>query len=165
MPCPDVRHRPLWPAVLIGLACLGGCTSPTTDEGLIDPTTVERSSTPNDYLACLASACQAEVDVPTQIFVAPATKLFQAWRDVIAAQPRTVIRNVDEKRLLLSAEESSPVFGLVDELALKVIPVSETTSTFALYSRSRSGFFDFGANKSRVADLIVDVRRHLGGSG
>lgn len=165
MPRLAVRRRFLWPTLAAGLALLGGCATQIDDSRMIDPTTVQRSGSPNDYLACLASACRAEVDVPAQIFVAPAAKLFQVWREVIAAQPRTVIREVDDKHLLLTAEESSPVFGLVDELALKVIPVSETTSTFALYSRSGSGFFDFGANKSRVSDLIVDVRRRLGGSG
>lgn len=161
----SARPRSLTLLLPAAALLLAACTTPPTDRAMVDPTTVERTATPRDYLACLTSICRAEVDVPAQIFTAPAERLFDAWREVLAAQPRTIIRQIDEKRLLLQAEQSSAVFGFIDEIALKVVQVDEKRSTFALYTRNLSGYFDFGANKAKTADLIVEVRRKLGGSG
>ena len=44
-----------------------------------------------------------------------------------------------------------------DDVDIEIIPVDQGKSTLAIYSRSRVGYSDLGANRKRVNDLIRRV--------
>ena len=44
-----------------------------------------------------------------------------------------------------------------DDVDIEIIPLDGGGATFAIYSRSRVGYSDLGANQKRVKKIIADV--------
>lgn len=78
---------------------------------------------------------------------------WQAITAVVGEQPRTEITRVDATRL--NAEVRSRIFGFVDDLDLEY---RAGTGRVALRSASRTGYWDLGANRSRVETLRSELR-------
>lgn len=128
----------------------------------LDPTTVARSSRPNDALICAADACSAQADAAPPIFDAPPETLLAAVEAVLRGWPRLTISGTDPQRLLVTAEVRSALFGFVDDVAVRVLPQPSGDGTLAIYSRSRLGYWDFGVNDRRARALLEAVAARLG---
>lgn len=115
-----------------------------------DPTTLVRTGRPNDWLICPPGACAAPVDEPAPVLAATPERLLEAWRAVIEAEPRTVVLAFDPAALRLVAQQRSRLFGFVDTIAVKVLPLPDGGSSFAAYSRSETGYWDLGVNAARL---------------
>lgn len=79
-----------------------------------------------------------------------------SWKAVITAVrelPRSRVTVADES--YLHAEVSSRVFGFVDDLELIFRP---ELAMIAVRSASRKGYWDLGANRSRVETLRSELR-------
>lgn len=127
-----------------------------------DPTTVARTGRPNDRLVCPPGACAAPVDAPSPVLAVAAERLFEAWREVVEAQPRTVLLEVDRSGLRLVAEQRSRLFGFVDTIAIKILPLPDGRTSFAAYSRSETGYWDLGVNAARLEAWIAALLDRLG---
>lgn len=80
-----------------------------------------------------------------------------AWAaavEAVAALPRT--RIVERTSDYLHAECRSAVFRFVDDLELHLRPAE---GVIAVRSASRVGYYDFGVNRRRVANLRASLRR------
>lgn len=73
---------------------------------------------------------------------------WNAIKKIIASSPRTTI--VKANNNYLQAECKSRLFGFIDDMELQLDPV---TGTIDIRSASRTGYYDFGANRRRVSDL------------
>ena len=158
------RRRRLWSS-MVGLVMLAGCGAlesgsiPPTE--IPDPTKTGRTGWPNDWLICRPGTCAAEASAEAPIYPVPPERLFAAWREVLAAQPRVTVIAVDDSRLLFLAQDRTPLLRFVDTVSIRVLPAADTGSTFAAYSRSNLGLGDLGTNRRRLATWQADLERRL----
>ncbi|MFK7943937.1 MAG: DUF1499 domain-containing protein [Paracoccaceae bacterium] len=115
----------------------------------VDPATTERTGRDNDYLIAPEGAANAEIDtVFTEAQVAARDLLFLF--DSIASnasRTRPIAGSVDE--LHITYLQQSLVFGFPDYVSVKAVETPDGAG-LVIWSRSRFGFSDMGANKSRV---------------
>lgn len=149
-----LRH---WLAML-GLTLLGACGAlepgSVPKAALPDPTTLARTGWPNDWLVCPPGACTATAAAEAPVYAVPPERLYKSWRAVLAAQPRVRIIGDDASRLLILAQDRTPVLGFVDTISIRVLPAAGSGSTFAAYSRSNIGLSDLGTNRKRLERWI-----------
>ncbi|MFZ1428616.1 MAG: DUF1499 domain-containing protein [Geminicoccaceae bacterium] len=159
-----MHPRNLLPATccLLLAGCLGrlepGAVVPAD---IPDPTAITRTGSRNDWLICPADACAAKPSAaPPSLAVAP-NELYEVWRTVVAAQPRTTVIAQDRPRLLLMVQDRTRVMRFVDTITIRVLPTVNGGSTFAAYSKSNVGSYDFGANRRRLEEWTADLVRRL----
>lgn len=143
--------------LLIPLVGLDPAPAVRAADPTVDPTTVARTGRPNDRLICPPGACAVPVDEPAPVLAATPERLLEAWRAVIEAEPRTVVLALDPAGLRLVAQQRSRLFGFVDTIAVKVLPLPDGRSSFAAYSRSETGYWDLGVNAARLQAWIRAV--------
>jgi uncharacterized protein (DUF1499 family) len=91
----------------------------------------------------------------------PPERLFAAWQAVVPAQPRVTVIAIDESRLLILAQDRTPLLRFVDTVTVRVLRHGATGSTFAAYSRSNLGLGDLGTNRRRLEGWIVALNGQL----
>ena len=150
--------KPARSSALLGLAFLAACGAlepgSVPEAELPDPTTLARTGWSNDWLICPDGACAALVSAPSPVYPVTPARLFDAWRELLATQPRTTVIGVDPTRLLILAQDRTPLLGFVDTICIRVLPADATGSTFAAYSRSNIGLGDLGTNRKRLEGWI-----------
>ena len=158
-----MRARPCLVLLLVGLlaACGGLEPGSVRPADMPDPTTLARTGRPNDWLICPPSACRAEAGAMAPAYAVPPAALLAAWRTVLAAQPRATLIGEDPSRLLLLAQDRTPVMRFVDTVAIRVLPAGEGGSTFAAYSRSELGYGDLGTNRRRLESWVAALDRQV----
>jgi uncharacterized protein (DUF1499 family) len=119
---------------------------------------LKRSPKPNTCLAAPADYClAAEADFAPPVFPTSADALYQRLQDVISQQKRTTIVKADPATHQVRYIAKTPLIGFKDDIDIEVIPVDENNTTLAIYSRSRVGYSDLGANRKRVEELIAQL--------
>lgn len=166
--------------LLIGLI-LGavGCTAKdgtAADEGAMTPDeftdfrALHPPASPNNWLVAPldigrergSEAASAAADQAAPVFDVPAARLAQAWRSLVEARPRTAILGVSADGLQIESQQKSAVFGFVDRISMRAIPLALQRSTLIAYSRATLGFWDFGVNRRRLEDWLKVLGSHLG---
>ncbi|MFO1036630.1 MAG: DUF1499 domain-containing protein [Geminicoccaceae bacterium] len=132
-----------------------------TAEDMVDPTTLTRPGTPNDWLVCPPGACAAEASEPAPVYEVSPQQLYEAWLQLLLAAPRTSILAADPARLILNAEDRTLVFRFVDSIAIRVLPAADGGVTFAAYSHSNTGYWDTGTNRRRLQAWIGQLGEML----
>lgn len=149
------------PTALLWLVLLTLSMPLRAQPGGLDPTLVARTGRPNDRLLCPEGFCRAPADAPAPILEAAPERVLEAWKAVIEAAPRTVIVHFDARELRLVAEQRSRLFGFVDTIAVKVLPLPDGRTSFAAYSRSETGYWDLGVNAARLDEWTRAVVERL----
>jgi len=80
-------------------------------------------------------------------------KVWSLLVDHVSQLPRTQIVQQDSRYLYV--ECSSQVFGFVDDLEFHLRPEQKIV---AVRSSSRTGYYDFGVNRSRIEKLRLALR-------
>jgi uncharacterized protein (DUF1499 family) len=154
----------LW-SCLIALVLLAGCGAQEAGsmrpDQIPDPTTLARTGWPNDWLICPPGTCRAEPSAAAATYAVPPAQLFAAWHAVIEAQPRVTVVAVDDSRLLLIAQDRTPLLRFVDTISIRVLPTADGGSTFAAYSRSNLGLGDLGTNRRRLEEWLTALGSKL----
>ncbi len=136
--------------VILVLLLISGCAVADTSSNLLDPLTVARTGKPNDSLICPAGdapACTARPDREAPRLSATPEAVLDAWRRAIQAAPRT--RLTHDANGLIVGEQKSRVFRFTDRFAVRAVAAGDGAS-YAAYSRSLAGRYDFGVNKKRL---------------
>jgi uncharacterized protein (DUF1499 family) len=137
--------RPIATALLLLLAM-----SPTFAAGLQDGKLAPCPGSPN----CVSSDDQGKHAIAAfNLKTAPA-QAWQALERVLAEIPRVKI--VTRTEQYLHAEFTSTVLRFVDDVEFSLRP---ELRIIAVRSASRVGYYDFGANRSRVEDLRERLRK------
>lgn len=142
---------------------IAGCTatagsdgSKTIKSGSVTFEELERRDTPNDYLVCPEGFCKkAEPDRLSPVIPVPAKDLRARVDALLASAPRTTIVSADDRHIV--AEQRSLIFRFPDTIDIAIVPVDTESSTVAIYSRSRYGYSDLGANERRVSAWLADL--------
>ena len=88
-------------------------------------------------------------------FTVSAAELRRRLNDLISSMSRTRVLYGDDADILF--EERSAVFGFPDYIDIRMIEIDANTSTLAIYSRSKFGYYDFGVNERRVEALLRNL--------
>lgn len=132
-----------------------GSNSTVTPVTFTDFSSLLPPDTPNNWLVTPADfSGAAKPDETASVFDMPASALADAWRATIQSRPRATILASSEDGLRIEAEQKSAVFGFVDRISVRVLPLDAERSTFVAYSTSRVGYWDMGANRGRLRDWV-----------
>ena len=139
---------------------LAGCQTVADDTAPLDPLSLARTGKPNDALLCpTGKACAAKPDGEAPWYPVEPPTLLAAWRAVLEGTPRIAFdRSADGERLVGTVR--SRVFGFVDRFAVQIVG-GEGQASYAAYSRSLQGYYDFGVNRRRLEDWQRAVAARL----
>ncbi|MEM8988548.1 MAG: DUF1499 domain-containing protein [Pseudomonadota bacterium] len=129
---------------------------------MFDFATLEPPSSPNTYLVCTAEVCEAApFDRQSPVFEAPAEAVKDAWFAMISDQPRITNGAADDATLQYEFIQRSRLFRFPDTVTVRFVPLEAGRSTLAVYSRSKYGYGDMGANKRRVENWLSALEAML----
>jgi uncharacterized protein (DUF1499 family) len=165
-----LRGLLVWLMVL----ALGSCGAATdeargdamaTEPQLIDFDTLSPPDSPNNWLIAPSDFTAAHPDETAPIFDVPAERLARTWMGVLQQQPRTTVVAVSKDGLQIEAEQRSAVFGFVDRISARFVPLDPDRSTVIAYSRSEVGYWDLGVNRSRLREWLAMLPAKLAAVG
>lgn len=144
MPFLKSCHRFLM--LLLALLFLSSCNVGNTSRlGLVDSKLTPCPSSPN----CVSSDTEnAEQKIEPFAFTMPPEKVWGSLIDHVSQLPRT--RIVRQEAHYLHVACRSRLFGFIDDLEFHLRPEQKIV---AVRSASRTGYYDFGVNRSRVEKL------------
>ncbi|MEZ5833881.1 MAG: DUF1499 domain-containing protein [Dongiaceae bacterium] len=132
------------------------------DVPVIDFQTLQRGPNPNQYLLCPAKLCSAEADGTAPVFDLPIDQLQSAWSQMIADQPHVQLLRRDITNMQIDYVQRSRLLHFPDLITVRFVPVDDTHSTLAIYSRSIYGKGDFGVNRERIGTWIAKLKARIG---
>ena len=123
-------------------------------------------STFNYFLACPRNFCnKATPNRIVHVYDVNAAQLTEFWQTVLKRQPRISVIKQDPATGYFQYNQSSSILFLPSEVTIQIVPVTDATATFAIYSRSQYGFYDFSSNANRVNEWIgsldLEIKEYL----
>lgn len=128
----------------------------------VDFASLQRAPTPNQYLLCPAGMCVAAADGAAPVFNLPADRLQGDWDLMIAQQPRVLEVRRDLPTRQVDYVQRSRLLRFPDLITVRFIPVDDTHSTVAIYSRSIYGKGDLGVNRARIDQWLAKLKAKAG---
>ena len=101
-------------------------------------------------------------DAASPVFHVGAAKLWRAWMDFAASQPRMVLRARDEHDWRSLHVQRSAVLRFPDLVRAEIVALGAERSSLILDSRSRFGCWDLGVNRRRVLCWVCDLQQLMG---
>lgn len=136
------------------------------DLGPVDFSSLVRRTSPNDALAAPAGLGSAKVDVVPPVFAVDVARLKAAVAEAVAAEPRTVRVDTDGSDATTERYvQRSALMGYPDTIVVRYIELPGNRSTLALYSRSKLGYSDLGANGARIVRWLDRVAAKVPAGG
>lgn len=130
------------------------------DLGAVKIETVQRRTAPNDALACPKELCTARADLIISVYAIPADALRAAFAKVIVSEPKIALVETNDAEMTDRYIQRSAALGFPDTIVVKFLDRPGGQSTLALYSRSRFGLSDFGANRARIERWLEKLASH-----
>ena len=116
---------------------------------------LKRPPKPNTCLVAPEDHClAAEPDFAPPKLDMTGRGLFSKLSELIAAERSFGTITADAERLSLKFVATTGLMRFKDDVDIEVIALEDGKATFAIYSRSRVGYSDMGANQKRVRKLI-----------
>lgn len=141
-----------WIAIVALVAVVGGAVyfrlAPVPPAMLAaDPLTATKPDSPNAWLVRPEGG-----DAAAPVYALSADELMDRLRDIALAEPRTTGTATpgDADRPSQGFVARSRLFGFPDVVVATALPLSDDSSTLAIYSRSVHGYSDMGVNRARV---------------
>jgi len=106
---------------------------------------------PDDY--CLA----AQTDFVPPVLEMTGRGLHSKLSELIASNRRFGRIETDADQLRIKFVATTGLMRFKDDVDVEIIPLDNGKTTFAIYSRSRVGYSDLGANRKRVEKLISQL--------
>tara|TARA_R110002072_G_scaffold60051_25_gene152659 strand:- start:531 stop:1019 length:489 start_codon:yes stop_codon:yes gene_type:complete len=143
---------------LLLAASVAGCEADMTT---MDLRSLETRAAHHDALACPAGFCRVTADFDSPDFPVSEQSLMTRVREIIAQEPRTRLADKNETLNQLVFVQRSRVFRFPDTIWIQ--PVRRgTVASVIIYSRSKYGYGDFGANKRRVRRWLGKLSENIG---
>lgn len=141
----------------IGLEKVWEFTSGNPDMGPVNFKTLKKTPKPNQYLLCPKDYCVETPDTISSSYEISASKLFTKAHQLIKDDTELRLLATDESELSLRFLSRAPTLKFPDTTNIKVVEISDTQSTLAIYAQAKIGSSDFGANKTRVDAMIKNL--------
>jgi uncharacterized protein (DUF1499 family) len=147
-----VRFRSVFLCALLAVAAVSGAAQPEKPVAIADWfAQLQRPGSPNHWLAAPADFV-VKPDAVAPVYALPVARLREAFVAMLRTQPRMAI--VGGNGDGLHAVATTAVLRFDDDIRVQFIALSPAQSTLAIYSASRVGYWDLGANRRRVEDLL-----------
>lgn len=122
----------------------------------IDFAGLTRPSSPNTCLVAPDGLCRnAATDWTAPVFSLAPAELARAVRGVISSQGSWKNLAVSDDGLGFHFVAVTALLRFKDDIHIRVLPSNGNGSTIAIYSASRIGHSDLGANKKRVQNVLA----------
>lgn len=119
---------------------------------------LKRPPKPNTCLAAPENHClAAESDFTPPELAMTGRGLFSKLSEIIASERSFGKIETDGDALRIKFVATTGLMRFKDDVDIEVIALEQGRATFAIYSRSRVGYSDMGANRKRVGKLIERV--------
>jgi uncharacterized protein (DUF1499 family) len=169
---PPMRRFFRYPAIFVSVIVVAGAALlmttlgerplsllfPVGDVGMVDFAELKLTDKPNQFLMCPVDFCGADPNAVSPVFEVTAERLRARWREVLADQPRIETLSEYADGSQVDYVQRSARFRFPDIITVRVIAVSASQSTLAIYSRSIYGQDDFGVNRERVEAWLALLR-------
>lgn len=119
---------------------------------------LQRPDSPNHWLVAPAGF-PGQPDATAPVHAVPVAVLRETFKAVIAQSPGATV--VAETADGLQVVVTTRVFRFRDDVRVQFIALGPQQSTLALYSASRTGYWDFGANRRRLEDWLARLAAAL----
>ena len=83
--------------------------------------------------------------------------LLSKFSEIVASERSFGKIETDAEALRIKLVATTGLMRFKDDVDIEIIPLDEGRATFAIYTRSRVGYSDLGANRKRVGKLIERV--------
>lgn len=124
--------------------------------------TLKRPGSPNNWLVAPAGFV-IDPDAVAPVFNVPTHDLIDTFTLVALRSKGVAV--VEESAHAIHFVVTTPLMRFKDDVWTLFMSVAENTSTLALYSTSRVGYWDLGTNRRRVKDWIERVQNALAPHG
>lgn len=114
---------------------------------------------PNYYLVCPAHYCNVGPQQDSPIYPIPMQGLILGWNAMVARQPRVELLAQNPTLNQYDYVQRSRWFHFPDYITVRFIALTGHTSTLAIYSRAKYGYYDFKVNQKRVQKWLADLLR------
>ncbi len=131
------------------------------EANLTDFSRLTLPASPNRWLIAPSAFTPATPDETAPTFDVPAERLAEAWTVVVQSQPRTRITAVSADGLQIESQQKTAVFGFVDRISFRAVPLTPTRSTLCAYSRAETGYWDLGVNRNRLRAWLGELQAKL----
>lgn len=129
------------------------------DLGPVQFETLTRRSSPSDALACAPEICPAEADVLPPVYPLSVPELRKAFVRALATERRLTLVDIDDRAATERYIQRSERLRFPDTIVVRFVPLGETRSTVAIYSRSQLGYNDLGVNLARIERWLDKLSR------
>ena len=116
---------------------------------------------PNQFLMCPPDFCGADPHADSPVLDVSVERLRERWREVVTIQPRVELLSEGEEGQQFDYVQRSVRFRFPDLVTVRLISVSSSQSTLAIYSRSVYGKSDFSVNRERIDAWLKTLREGL----
>ncbi|RIJ15058.1 DUF1499 domain-containing protein [Henriciella mobilis] len=127
----------------------------------VDFEKIERPGSPNTYLVAPEGLCaNATPDADAPSFDLSPEALFAKVESALSDKSNWSVTHRDPATRQIDLVARTPVLKFKDDVAIRVLPdgANHGKSRLAVYSRSRVGYHDLGANRKRVDSLIAELK-------
>ena len=135
------------------------------DLGPVDITTLTRSKTGNDALACPAGWCAAASDFEPPVYALKVGALAQRFADSLGEESKLELVDNTAGGLQLRFVQYTPLMEFPDTIQVDFLSLDENRSTLAIYSRSKYGYGDMGTNLARIKRWLERLRQQEEATG
>lgn len=119
---------------------------------------LKRPPKPNTCLVAPDNYClAADPDFAAPVLEMTGRGLFSKLNEIIAANRSFGKIDSDPEKLRLRFVATTGFMRFKDDVDMEVIPLENGKATVAIYSRSRLGYSDLGANQKRVKKIIAEL--------
>jgi uncharacterized protein (DUF1499 family) len=132
------------------------------DVPVVDFATLQRGPDPNQYLLCPKGTCAAQTDGEAPVFDVRVEQLQVAWDEMLAEQPRLQVLRREVTNVQIDYVQRSRLLRFPDLVTVRFVPIDDTHSTLAIYSRSVYGKGDMGVNRIRVEEWLARLKAKVG---
>jgi len=122
---------------------------------MIDFKKMKVNTKPNNYLVCPQYYCNITPNAIAKSYPVNVNKLQTAWQNMVTQEPRVRLVESVPAEHKYQYVQYSRVFHFPDYIDVQFIPITETSSTLAVYSRARYGYYDFHVNENRVKKWLA----------
>jgi len=127
----------------------------------LDFQTLRRPGSPNSFLLAPEGYCeQSATDGDAPVFNMAEGELFDHVLTVLGGMDAIDVEASDREALRVRAVATTPLLKFRDDIDVAILPPAAglAGARLAIYSRSRVGHYDFGANARRVRSLVKNLR-------